>query len=134
MPDRFATILTCIDGRVQGPLHEWARTNLGVDFVDTITEPGPCSAVAVSDDAGLDRLLTKVRISQDAHGSKVLVIAGHSDCAGNPVPEASQRTQLRDAVTRLSDLLPGTRVIAVHAGRCGEDCWSPSVISEATSP
>lgn len=128
MPDRFATILTCIDGRIQRPLDEWTREYLGVDFVDTITEPGPESAV-VSDD-GLAALMAKVRVSQDAHGSQVLVIAGHSDCAGNPVSDDEHRRQLRAAATRLAAHLPGTRILALHADTCGTGCWAPTVVAE----
>jgi carbonic anhydrase len=128
MPNRFATILTCIDGRVQHPLSAWTKNSVNVDYVDTITEPGPCSVVAAADDAELAAILAKVRISQDAHGSDVLVLAGHADCAGSPIPEEQQYEQLRAGAARLARHLPGTRVIAVHAGRCGADRWEPSVL------
>ena len=102
MPDRFATIVSCIDGRVQRPLEEWVRGQLDVEYVDTITEPGPERVLTEAAGPGLAALLAKVAVSQDAHGSRTLVLAGHSDCAGNPVPDEVHRRQLRAAVSRLA--------------------------------
>lgn len=130
MPGRFATMLTCIDGRVQRPLDEWVRTYLDVEYVDTITEPGPEAMVATTGEQALTGLLAKVSVSQRAHGSTTLVVAGHSDCAGNPVSDEEHRDQLRLSASRLAARLPGTRVLAVHAGRCGERCWEPQLVTE----
>jgi hypothetical protein len=133
VPDRFATIVTCIDGRIQTALSEWAKEHLAVDYVDTITEPGPDSAVVTARDDSLAALVAKVRVSQHAHGSAVLVIAGHSDCAGNPVTDDEHQDQLRRAVARLADHLPHTRILAVHAGQCGHRCWQPQLVAETTA-
>jgi hypothetical protein len=124
-------MLTCIDGRVQRPLDEWVRANLDVEYVDTITEPGPSRVLAESAEPHLAALLEKVAVSRAAHGSATLVLAAHSDCAGNPIPDEQQHRQLRDAVGRLARRLPGTRILAVHAGRCGERCWNPELVAEA---
>ncbi|GAA1909413.1 hypothetical protein GCM10009716_19220 [Streptomyces sodiiphilus] len=132
MPHRFATMLTCIDGRIQAPLSEWAKSHLEVDYVDTVTEPGPDSAIGSLGEEGLAALVAKVRVSQRAHGSGVLVVAGHSDCAGNPVADEEHHRQLRQAATQLAALLPDLRIIALHAGQCGEDCWLPVVVTEIT--
>ncbi|GIJ79164.1 hypothetical protein SAMN05443287_102563 [Micromonospora phaseoli] len=130
MPDRFATMLTCIDGRIQRPLDRWVRSHLDVDYLDTITEPGPEAVVATTGESRLDALLEKVRISQRAHGSETLVIAAHSDCAGNPVPVAEHHRQLREGLARLATRLPGTRILAVHADRCGDRCWDAELVAE----
>ena len=37
---KFATSVSCIDGRIQIPLAKWIKENYSVDYVDTITEPG----------------------------------------------------------------------------------------------
>ncbi|MDB1089428.1 hypothetical protein PJ985_17845 [Streptomyces sp. ACA25] len=123
MPERFATALTCIDGRIQRPLEEWVKSVLGVDYLDTVTEPGPDRVVSTADEAVLQALLDKVRVSGVAHGSTDLIIAGHSDCAGNPVSDDEHRAMLREAVGRSAARLPGVRVIAVHAVQCGDRCW-----------
>ena len=36
----FATSVSCIDGRIQGPISNWIKEKNSVDYVDTITEPG----------------------------------------------------------------------------------------------
>jgi hypothetical protein len=133
VPDRFATIVTCIDGRIQHPLSDWAKEHLAVDYIDTITEPGPDFAIAAAREASLAALVAKIRLSQHAHGSSALVIAGHSDCAGNPVSEADHHEQLRRAVAKLALRLPRTRILAVHAGQCGHDCWQPRLVAEITA-
>lgn len=133
MPDRFATIFTCIDGRIQQPLNEWTRNHLDVEYIDTITEPGPEAVLAATGERCLEVLLEKVEISRRAHGSGTLVIAGHSDCAGNPVSDDEQRSQLKRSLDRLAERLPGTRILAVHADQCGDRCWDPLLVAEVTS-
>lgn len=128
MPHRFATILSCIDGRIQSPLQEWAKANLGVDYVDVITEPGADSVLSTADAERLAAFVAKVDISRRAHGSTVLVVTAHADCAGNPVSDEEHRRQLTTAADRLARVLPTTRVIALYAGQCGEECWEPSVV------
>ncbi|WBB51538.1 hypothetical protein O3597_14150 [Verrucosispora sp. WMMA2044] len=134
MSDRFATLLSCIDGRIQRPLDEWVRRHLDVEYLDTITEPGPEAVLATTGEARLDALLAKVRVSQRAHGSATLVVAAHSDCAGNPVSLTEHHRQLRTGLSRLAGRLPGTRLLAVHAGRCGHRCWTPELVAEVTPP
>ncbi|MBO4205322.1 carbonic anhydrase [Micromonospora echinofusca] len=133
MPDRFATILTCIDGRIQGPVAEWVKQHLDVEYLDTITEPGPEAVLATTDERDLAVLLGKVQVSQRAHGSGTLVIAAHADCAGNPVSHGERHSQLRQSLARVADRLPGTRILAIHAGRCGEHCWAPELVAEVPS-
>ncbi|HEX6967686.1 MAG TPA: carbonic anhydrase, partial [Micromonosporaceae bacterium] len=62
MSGRFATVLTCIDGRIQRPLDEWVRQRLDVEYVDTITEPGPDAVVAGGGEQQLAALLRKVEV------------------------------------------------------------------------
>ena len=130
MPDRFATVVTCIDGRIHGPLGEWIRDRLDVEYLDLITEPGADRMLATAGPTALTRLLDAVGVSRTAHGSGTLVLAGHADCAGNPVSEAEHHDQLRRAAARLADRLPELRILAVHTGSCGTDCWRPHLVDE----
>lgn len=125
-------MFTCIDGRIQRPLDDWVRSHLDVEYLDTITEPGPEAMLNTTDELCLSVILEKVAISQRAHGSATLVIAAHSDCAGNPVSDDEHRTQLRQGLARLAARLPGIRILAVHAGQCGERCWDPELVAEVT--
>ena len=43
---KFATSVSCMDGRIQIPLTNWIKKNFSVDYVDTITEPGIDKLVA----------------------------------------------------------------------------------------
>ncbi len=43
---KFATSVSCIDGRIQIPLTNWIKENYSVDYVDTITEPGDDKNIA----------------------------------------------------------------------------------------
>lgn len=106
----FATALNCMDGRTQDPVSKYAMERFGVKFVDTITE------------AGIDGLLPamvkereiykatqrKVLISVNNHGSQGIVVAGHEDCAGNPVEEEKHIADVRKSVEIVREMIkPG---------------------------
>jgi hypothetical protein len=110
---RFATAITCIDGRAHGPVTEWARQRLAVDYVDLVTEPGAPLAVATGEPAALAAVLHKVRVSTDAHAADVLVVSGHAGCAADPVSPARHREHIRAAIQRLRTALPGKVLIGV---------------------
>ena len=82
---KFATAINCMDGRTQEPVSRWIKTKFGVDYVDTITEPGPDKILAMGIQPNLDSIRTRVLISVEKHGSRNVVLVAHHDCAGNPV-------------------------------------------------
>lgn len=113
-PDaRFATAITCIDGRVQVPVIEWIRGEMGVDFVDMITEPGPDWVLAFQPDEQLAEIRRRVKISTDAHGSQLLIVAGHHDCAANPVSDFDHQEHIRKAVEVARNWQFAVRVVGV---------------------
>lgn len=134
MPDRFATLLTCIDGRIQKSLSAWVSDQFAVDYVDTVTEPGVDSFLATADEASIAALIDKLAVSHRAHGSTTVVVAAHSDCAGNPVPDEEHRRQLKLGLARLERRLAGIRLVAVHVGQCGAECWEPQPVAELPAP
>ena len=95
---KFGTAINCIDGRAQRPVSEWVKKNQSVDFVDTVTEPGADKALLMGNEDRIDQVKTKVNISIKAHGSSVIVIAGHHDCAGNPVSKEEHVEQIKKSV------------------------------------
>ena len=95
---KFGTAINCIDGRAQGPVSQWVKENQSVDYVDTVTEPGADKALLMENKERIDQIKTKVNISIKAHGSSVIVIAGHHDCAGNPVSEEEHLEQIKKSV------------------------------------
>ncbi|MCX6841399.1 MAG: hypothetical protein NTX53_03820 [candidate division WOR-3 bacterium] len=95
---RFATAINCMDGRAQLPVIEWMMREYKVDYVDTITEPGPVRILAqATDAAALESIKRRLSTSVTRHGSSRVAIIAHSDCAGNPVDKETQLRQLRMA-------------------------------------
>lgn len=110
---RFATVITCMDGRVQEPVATWLKGELGVDYVDTITEAGPDKIVAETPDADLTGLRRKIGISTDLHGSGAIAVVAHHDCGGNPVSREEHLRQLEACVERIASWNPECRVIGL---------------------
>lgn len=94
----FATAINCMDGRTQVPVIEWMKREHGIDYVDSITEPGPVRILAEAADApALESIRRRLDISVTRHGSTRVAIVAHADCAGNPVDKEIQLIQLRAA-------------------------------------
>ncbi len=96
---KFATAINCIDGRTQIPVIEWLKKEYKVDYVDMITEPGPDKILSEDKDSfTIQAIRRKVEISLNKHSSKIVAIAGHHDCAGNPVNKETHLKQILSAV------------------------------------
>ncbi len=108
---KFATSVSCIDGRTQLPLAAWIKEKYSVDFVDVISEPGVDKKIVESID--LDSIKHKVGISISAHKSKVIVVSGHHDCAGNPVADDVHISQIKKGVKEISSWGMDAEVIGV---------------------
>ena len=108
---KFATSISCMDGRIQIPLANWIKENHSVDYVDAITEPGVDKKV--TGDSDLDSIKSKVAISINAHKSGLIVVSGHFDCAGNPVSNEEHVTQIKKSVEVISSWNLGVNVIGV---------------------
>lgn len=101
-----------MDGRVQEPIINYLKENHGVRYVDAITEPGPCKILAENRDRqSVDSILARLKISVEKHGSKLIAVSGHYDCAGNPCGEAEQKQQVDECVKFLSPLYPDIEII-----------------------
>ena len=108
---KFATSVTCMDGRIQLPLAKWIKENYSVDYVDAITEPGVDKKIA--ENLELESIKTKIGISINAHKSKLIVVSGHHDCAGNPVSEDEHISQIKKGVDVISSWNLDAKVIGV---------------------
>ncbi len=98
----FATAINCMDGRTQLSVNTWARKQFGVDFVDTITEPGPDKILAEAGNPLAESIKARVRISVEKHGSKNIVLVAHHDCAGNPVEKQIHLAHLQKAAENVA--------------------------------
>ena len=116
IPDEkpFLTSIHCLDGRIQEPLFRYLRETFNVQYVDAITEPGPCRILAEgTDPAAVESIHKRVRISLEKHGSQTIVISGHHDCAGNPVDRAVQVQQLERCERILREKYPAALIVKV---------------------
>jgi hypothetical protein len=88
-----------MDGRVQLPVIGYLRRRFNVDFVDSITEPGPNIILAKQQPGVLvNSIMERLRISIEKHKSAGLAIVGHHDCAGNPAGKDEQVAHIGNAV------------------------------------
>ena len=121
----FFTAINCMDGRVQKPVIEYLTGRFGVDFIDTITEPGPVRILAEQMDPDLLRsIFRRVDVSIEKHASRGIAVVAHHDCAGNPYPASVQRDQLDKAVACVKSRYPEMPVIALWV----DDSWSVSEV------
>ena len=94
MAGTFATVINCMDGRVQDSVNQWMKEKTGASYVDVITEAGPDLLMAST--ATASRLILKrILVSRDKHKSTELALVAHHDCAGNPVSQEAHMEHLR---------------------------------------
>ncbi len=93
---KFATSISCMDGRIQTPISDWIKKNYSVDFVDTITEPGV--EKKITENIDIEQIKSKAEISIFKHKSELIIVSGHHNCAGNPVSKEEHITQIRKSI------------------------------------
>ncbi len=123
----FGTVITCMDGRVQEPVAKWLKERLGLNFVDTITEPGVDRLMAEGSREQRDGVRAKVLISTNAHGSRVVAVVGHADCAGNPVAKEKHLEQVRQAVATVHSWGLQVRILGLWVN----EQWTVEQVGEA---
>ena len=110
----FCASIHCMDGRIQEPIIKYLKENYGITYVDTITEPGPCKILAENkDEISVNSIIERAKISIDRHGSKLIAISGHYDCAGNPCDEETQKKQIRESIKHLKNHYPEIKIIGL---------------------
>jgi hypothetical protein len=123
---KFGTAINCMDGRVQEPIINWMKVRYGLDYVDMITEPGPIKYLSEQDPAMLESIRKRVMISVEKHHSTVIAVAGHHDCAGDPVPAAEQAEQIKQSLDVLREWNLGVKLIGLYVS----DTWLVNIIQE----
>ena len=122
----FGTAINCIDGRAQEPVIKWVKKNHSVDFVDLITIEGPDRVVSEEVPNRIYILKKKIIVSIDAHNSKTLVIAGHYDCAGNPVSKEEHFEQIKKSAELIRSWNFPIKVIGLWVN----DKWEVEVLEQ----
>jgi hypothetical protein len=110
----FFTVINCMDGRVQLPVIDYLKKRFGVEYVDTITEPGPNRILAGEQDSNqAQSILLRARISIDRHQSGGIAVVGHFDCAGNPGGKAEQIGQVHQSIQFLQGHFSDLKMIGL---------------------
>jgi hypothetical protein len=119
-----------MDGRAQLPVINWMMAQYKLDCVDMITEPGVDKVMAAGGYNQLEALKAKAMISVGKHGSRLIVIVGHDDCAGNPVTPEEHKAHLLKAVDKiLAWKLPVDKVMALWLNKD----WRVEIVAEKKS-
>lgn len=114
MSSQFVTTINCMDGRTQLPVIEWMKQQYDQPYVDSITEPGPIKILAEQKNQSvLDSIKHRLDISINNHGSSIITIVAHYDCAGNPVEKETQLTQLKASIELLNKWYPTVTIQAL---------------------
>ncbi len=110
---KFATAVTCIDGRVQQPIVDWVKLNMNVHYVDLITEPGPDLMLSDGPSLIVEEIIRKVSFSIEYHKSAVVAVTGHHDCAANHADRQEHIEQILDGVRVILSYQPQVRVVGL---------------------
>jgi len=119
---KFATSVSCMDGRIQTPLAKWIKENYSVDYVDTITEPGVDKTI--TENSVFESIKTKVSISINAHKSELVVLSGHYDCAANQVSNEKHIELIKKGIEVISSWNLGVKVVGLWV----DDSWNVNTI------
>jgi hypothetical protein len=107
---KFGTAINCIDGRTQETLIDYMKRNYDIDGVDLVTYPGVDGILSATNNkeqqSSEGEIITSIRksvsISVEKHGSHVIAVVGHHDCAGNPGDKEHHFTQIRNSIHTVS--------------------------------
>ncbi len=111
---RFCTVINCMDGRVQVPVLKYLQERFDAEYVDSITEPGPNLILAENtDQATVQSILGRLKISIEQHGSKGIAIVAHYDCAGNPASKDEQIKHIARAIQFIEKYYDGVKIIGL---------------------
>ena len=114
---RFGTAVNCMDGRTQVPVNEYFREHFSIPNVDMITEAGPVKILAERTNLPtIDSILKRIDISVHKHGSRLIAVVGHCDCAGNPGDKSLQLEQLQRATGFLASKYPQCKIRRLWIG------------------
>ena len=116
---KFATAITCIDGRVQQPVADWMKLNTNVEYVDLITEPGPDKVLSSETTYVVDEIIRKVKFSVSYHGSPVVALCGHHDCAANDADREGHIEQIMEGIRVLQSYNLNVRLIGLWLNEWG---------------
>ena len=118
MKQHFVTAVNCIDGRTQEPLIGFIKRKFSAEYIDLVTELDPDKILSENKQKEtIKSIKNRVSTSIEKHNSKILIIAGHHDCAANPVEKEEHYKQLKKAVQNLKEWNLEIDVYSVWLGK-----------------
>jgi hypothetical protein len=128
---KFGTAINCMDGRTQFPVANWMKEQFHLDYIDTITEPGPDKILASAHGQLVESIKSRLQISVGAHGSKIIAIVAHIDCAGNPVDKEQHLLHVKKSIQTVSSWnLPVEKIVGLWVNKD----WKVEVIEPTSQP
>jgi hypothetical protein len=113
---RFGTAINCIDGRTQEVVIDYMKQKYNIDGVDMVTFPGADGLF--SNEQNLPEIVALIRravsISIERHGSQIIALVGHYDCAGNAGDREHHNKHIRRAMQEVSSWNLNTQVIGLY--------------------
>jgi hypothetical protein len=100
---KFGTAINCIDGRTQEVVINHMKQKYDIDGVDMVTFPGADGIFSSAERfAEIALIRAAVSISIEKHGSRVIAVVGHYDCAGNPGDRDHHYMHIRKATREVT--------------------------------
>jgi len=100
---KFGTAINCIDGRTHEAVIDHMKQKYNIDGVDMVTLPGVDGIISNHGQSEEIALIRKaVSISIEKHGSEIISVVGHYDCAGNPGDRQHHFMNIRQAIHEVS--------------------------------
>lgn len=112
---KFGTAINCIDGRTQEPVIDFMKQKYGIDGVDMVTFPGVDGVVSSLGNFNTIALIRNaVSISIEKHGSRIIAVVGHFDCAGNPGNKEHHYAHIGKAVQQVSSWKFDAEIVGLY--------------------
>jgi hypothetical protein len=104
------------------------KINCNATYVDIATIPGPDRALTHGHEERKGHIHEYVSISVHAHGSRVIAVAGHHDCAAYPVSKEEHIASIRAAVKVVAgwSFAAPVRVVGLWVN----DQWQVEVVAD----
>jgi hypothetical protein len=112
---KFGTAINCIDGRTQEPVIDFMKQKYGIDGVDMVTFPGVDGVASSLGNFNTIALIRNaVSISIEKHGSRIIAVVGHFDCAGNPGNREHHYAHIGKAVQQVSSWKFDVEIVGLY--------------------
>jgi hypothetical protein len=114
MAFKFGTAINCIDGRTQEVVIDHMKKSYGIDGVDMVTFPGADGIFSGENSGEIVLIRRAVSISVEKHGSRIISVVGHHDCAGNPGDREHHYMHIQKAVREVSSWNFPAQVVGLY--------------------